>query len=59
MSEAPMIKLDPERLREERHDVDLGEQETQFDELTGTDNDDAKRVASVTETTAGILPPAR
>lgn len=59
MTDGPFARLDPDRLREERRDVDLGDDETGFDRITNTEGDESAKDSTLDGSTAGINPPAR
>jgi hypothetical protein len=55
---APLKRLDPEHLRDERRDVDLGTDESAFSPVDHAES--AEHGESVVdESTAGAIPPAR
>ncbi len=58
MNDTPLARLDPTRLREEGHDIDLGD-DTGFDHVKNDDSDEAQRDRAIDEAIAGVSPPAR
>jgi hypothetical protein len=59
MDEQPKIRLDPERLKTERHDVDLGEEETGHDHLGRDAGRPPQKGDHLAQPIAGSSPPAR
>jgi hypothetical protein len=60
MSEHSIGRLDPERLKEERHNVDFGTiEETGHDHLDREPGKAPKDDQSLREPTSGPIPPAR
>lgn len=57
MSEAPLPRFDPARLREERHAVDLGPDVSESDTIAHAPDDESG--ALLDEPTSGMTPPAR
>jgi hypothetical protein len=58
MSTRPVPKLDPERLKKERRDVDLGNEETQHDDIN-REAGKADPDAPLRRPTTGMTPPPR
>jgi hypothetical protein len=56
--ETPFVPIDPERLREEAHNLDLGGSETPFEPFPDTSADD-ERAARLDETIAQPKPSAQ
>lgn len=54
----PIGKLDPDKLKEDRKNVDLGTEETDFSHVDDADGGGATG-AKLKDTTSGATPPAR
>jgi len=59
MEQQPIPRLDPEKLKVERHDADLGATAETGHGKMASDGPDGDSVPSMPEPTSGATPPAR